>query len=327
MEKENMSQRWSLLLGALAILFLLHIFSGCAPAEKDPHILTVGIIQTDSHPALDQVRDGFINELKKQMNGQIWFITQNAEGSHAKVKSIAQAFHANQQIDGVFAIATPAAQAIAAVEATKPVFYAAVTDPKKAGLNKPNFCGITDSIDIRKQIDLLIALVPKAKKIAILFNSDEVNSAAVKDHMKAALELRGLEAILISFSKPSEIEACAILACKKSDVILIPTDNSLAKDIQTVAKITRSYKRPLIVSDNLLVEKGALAARGIDYQDAGKKAASLAYNVFINKKQPKDIPTGAAEQAACVVNADVLKDLDISLPHNYNEKIVLLEKK
>ena len=90
--------------------------------QNSPTMLTIGILQTASHPALDASRDGFIEELKNKMGNNIEFITQNAQGSIAQAHAIAQQFHANKHINGFFAIATPAAQAMSVLK-KKTNFY------------------------------------------------------------------------------------------------------------------------------------------------------------------------------------------------------------
>ena len=222
-------------------------------------------------------------------------------------------------------IATPAAQAAASIEKTKPIFYAAVTDPKKAGLIRPNLCGTSDMIDVRKEIDLLLTLIPKAKKVAILFNPSEINSVILKDNMKADLELRGLQVFPIGISQGSEMAMAAISAAQKGDVILTPTDNTVAMAMPILAKVAREHKKPLIVSDNLLVEKGALAARGIDYFQSGQKAARFAFEVLVNEKKPQHIVSGGHENSVCVVNRKVLKELNLSVPDSFAGQMVFVE--
>src|SRR5262249_48627479 len=136
---------------------------------------TIGILQTASHPALDAVRDGFIEELKQKLGNSVAFVIQNAQGTVASAHTIAQQFHANTQYDAFFDIATPAAQALSAVEKEKPIIIAAVTDPYALGLVHPtsNVCGVTDMIDIKAEIDMLTALIPTAQSVGILYTAGE----------------------------------------------------------------------------------------------------------------------------------------------------------
>ncbi|MDT3391455.1 MAG: peptide ABC transporter substrate-binding protein, partial [Bacillota bacterium] len=79
-------------------------------AVKKP---TIGILQTMSHPALDDIRRGTIDQLRKRgfVNGKTAKIDfKNAEGDQSNLKSIAERFQ-NENTDLNIGIATPAAQA------------------------------------------------------------------------------------------------------------------------------------------------------------------------------------------------------------------------
>ncbi len=291
-----------------------------------PTALTIGILQTASHPALDASRDGFIEELKNKMGNNIEFITQNAQGSVAQSHAIAQQFHANKNITGFFAIATPAAQAMSALEKEKPIFIAAVTDPNALGLLHPttNVCGVKDMINVKAEIEMLTQLIPHAKTIGLIYTSGETNSIALTQQMQAELEAQGLNPVSFAISNESDIQAIVELACRKTDVILAPTDNTIASAISLIAEITIKNKKPLIVSDNMLVKFGALAARGVDYKASGKKAAQIAYEVLVNKKKPHELPVEQAQSEQIVINKNTLKTLELTIPESLKKHITLI---
>ncbi|WP_068470949.1 ABC transporter substrate-binding protein [Candidatus Protochlamydia phocaeensis] len=321
-----MLENWITRMKKVGAFLLLAALASCSSSQEQSSVLTIGILQTASHPALDQAREGFMQELNAQLDGKVRFVVQNAEGSIAQARSIAQRFHADSHIDGIFAIATPAAQAAASVERQKPIFFAAVTDPEKAGLKQANHCGTSDMINVPNEIELLIDLVPQAKRVAILFNPSEINSVTVKDKMKDELEKRGMQVILVGVSQESEMAMAATSAMQKSDAILTPIDNTVAMALPTLAKISRAHHRPLIVSDNLLVEKGALAARGVDYFQSGEKAAALAVEVFVKGKKPGDLALAQSSSSLAVINQEVLKELGLSMPEKWIGEAIIVNQ-
>ena len=230
-----------IIMAALAGAFILSFV--IAKQMKKPATTakyTIGILQTASHPALDAVRDGFMEELKNTLGVDVAFIIQNAQGSVSQAHTIAQQFHANKQIQAVFAIATPAAQAMSAVEKTKPIFIAAVTDPNALGLIYPmtNVCGVTDAINVPAEIDMLVQLVPSAKTVGLLYTSGETNSLVMAKQMRQELEKRGLMVIDFAVTSESDLPAITELACRKVDVLLSPTYNMVASAIALLATIT-----------------------------------------------------------------------------------------
>ena len=155
--------------------------------------VTIGILQTASHPALDAARDGFISEIKKQING-VEIILQNSQGSIPQAHAIAQQFHSNKKFDGFFAIATPTTQAMSAVEKERPIFVTAVTDPNALGLIYPdtNVTGTNDMINVAAAIEMLTELLPNAKKIGIVYTAGEENSIAMAKQMHKELKNNNL---------------------------------------------------------------------------------------------------------------------------------------
>jgi putative tryptophan/tyrosine transport system substrate-binding protein len=292
--------------------------------RKPTAVYTIGILQTASHPALDAARDGFIEELKRLMGDKIDFVINNAQGSIAHVHSIAQQFHANKQMSGFFAIATPAAQALSSVEKEKPIMIAAVTDPQALGLLHPktNICGTQDLIDVKAEIDMLVHLVPHAKVVGLLYTSGEVNSLALVKMMRAELEARGLSPIDFAANGESDMPVVVQLACRKSDVILAPTDNTVASSISLIASIAHKAKKPLIVSDNMLVASGALAARGVDYKTSGKEAAHSAYATLVEGKKPYELPIIQPKSNTIWINRQTLHALGLTVPQALKDHVV-----
>lgn len=312
---------------ALALLALGYHLNKRHTQPKDPSILTIGILQTASHPALDAAREGFVDQLKKDLGSdKIEFIVQNGQGSVQQLHTMAQSFHANKNIDAIFAIATPAAQAMAHVEKNKPIMIAAVTDPHSAGLIHPrgNVCGTQDMVDAESIIEMLMQLVPKTQTVALLYNPGEVNSRIMVEKFQATLSQHGRKALLVGLANESEVPAAISMACNNADVLLAPTDNLVAVTLPLIADRAAKSKRPLIVSDNELVKHGALAACGINYFVSGQQSALVALQVLVDKKQPSTIPIVAPTCDTIVLNKKVMETLGIVIPKT-SKKIVLID--
>jgi len=287
---------------------------------------TIGILQTASHPALDASRQGFIEKLKSKMGNTVEFVIQNAQGSIAQAHAIAQQFHANPQLTAFFTIATPAAQAMSSVEKEKPIFIAAVTDPSSLGLITPNtnVCGTKDMINVNKTVNLITQLVPSAKTIGLLYTNGETNALVVAKLMRQALEAQKFTVFDFTVNSDVDMPVVTELACRKCDLILCPTDNTVAATISLISTITNKSKKPLIVSDNLLVAQGALAAQGVDYQQNGEKTAQIAYQVLIENQKPATLPITQSESVNIYINQKTLANLNLVIPETINQKIILV---
>jgi putative ABC transport system substrate-binding protein len=294
-------------------------------SENEAGKITIGIIQTASHPALDQVREGFVTELKRLSNNAIDFVIQNGEGSLSQTQSIAANFHAHKKVQAIFAIATPAVQAITRVEKEKPIFIAAVSDPESLGLSQNrNVCGTTDRIDTEAQSSFIKKLIPHACKATILYNPGESNSVAMVEKMRASLEKQGIDSTLLGIHLESEIAMAVNAASRKGDFILIPADNLLVGAMPLVAKQALKNKCPLIASDIPSVAKGALAAKGADYMELGKQTALLAYKVLMEEESPESIGINDPLNTKTVVNQKIVEALHIIVSKQLAEKCQLV---
>lgn len=322
-------KKTALIIGIIIVGIASFIVISRIKKQTPAYAYTVGILQTASHPALDAAREGFMEELQHTMGDTIAFVIQNAQGSVAQAHAIAQQFHANKQLTGFFVIATPAAQAMSAVEKERPIFIAAVTDPQALGLLNPttNVCGTKDMIDIKAEIEMLTQLIPHAKTIGLLYTSGETNSVALVKQMRAELETAGLTVLDFAVSNEADMAAMVELACRKSDVILTPTDNTVASSISLIVSMAHTYKKPLIVSDNMLVTFGALAARGIDYKESGKQAGRIAYKVLREGKKPYELPIEQATSEQIFINKKTVASLGLSIPQILQKHVILVEDK
>ncbi len=288
---------------------------------------TIGIVQTASHPALDEARAGFVETLQKQLNNDVAFIIRNAEGNITNIHTIAQHFHNRQDIDGIFAIATPAVQAMALVEKERPIFIAAVTDPHALGIIHPktNVCGTTDMIDVAKEIDALHLFLPNIKTIALIFNSAEINATTLVKQMVVALKNKGITPLEIAITSETDIPGAIATALRKADALLAPTDNMIASAISFIAKEAHKARKPLIVSDNLLVKHGALMARGVDYRKSGQQVAHIALQIIVHGKKPHEIPLASADNRQIFINKGLLKDFNLTIPQALMPDVVLVD--
>lgn len=290
-----------------------------------PARYTIGILQTASHPALDASREGFMQELQRTLNGSVAFVIQNAQGSVAQAHTIAQQFHANSAFSAFFTIATPATQAMGALEKKRPIFMCAVTDPAALGLMHAttNMCGTNDMIDVEAEIEMAKRLVPHAKTAALLYTSGETNSVILAERMRRELQLQNILPVDFAMSNESDIQAMVELACRKTDVIITPNDNTISSAITLVAGLALKYKKPLIVSDNMLVKHGALAARGVDYKASGVQTARIAYHVLVEGKKPYELPIETAQSEQIFINQQTLTTLGLTLPKAFGDRVTL----
>lgn len=303
------------LIGSLCLVGILYLAT--ISRETKDHAITIGIIQTATHPALDQVQREIIQELNRYANNSVACIVQNAEGSVAQANIIASSFHSQKKVRAIVAIGSLAVQAMAHIEKEKPIIFAAVSDPESLHILHPgtNVCGTTDRINTDQQADLITQIFPQVKKIAILFNPAEKNSVAMVEKMELSLTKRGLFSQKIGVNTDGEIAHAVATAAQKHHLILIPADNLLVSAMPLVSKEALKAHCPLVASDLPSVDKGALIAQGADYTQLGKGTAKIVIEI-LEGASPETIGIVDPKDIKIRVNTRVQKALNIELPQN-----------
>ena len=131
----------------------------------------------------------------------------------------------------------------------------AVTDPAASKLVKSNdepgnnVSGTSDLTPVKKQMELLKQMLPKTKKVAMLYCSAEANSKIQVAMAKKEAKKLGFETIDATVSESSEIRQVVESLKGKADAIYAPTDNLIAAGMNTVSMVANEAKIPVIVGE------------------------------------------------------------------------------
>ena len=275
----------------------------------------IGINQLTEHPALDDARRGFEDGLKELgINAKINY--QNAQGDIPTATTISQKF-VKDEVDLIYAIATPAAQS--AKQSTKdiPVLFSAVTDPVAAQLidsmENPggNITGTSDESPMDKQLQLFKDLDKNINKIGIIYNTSEPNSQVQVEMAKELAPSLGLEIIPIGISNINDIPQTVDSMIKKVDGIYTITDNMVASAINVVSDKAINNKIITVGAEDSHVSGGILITDGISYYELGKQTARMAKEILVDGKSPANIPAETASNTKKVFNEKTLEVLKI----------------
>ena len=275
----------------------------------------IGINQLTEHPALDDARRGFEDGLKELgINAKINY--QNAQGDIPTATTISQKF-VKDEVDLIYAIATPAAQS--AKQATKdiPILFSAVTDPVAAQLidsmENPggNITGTSDESPMDKQLQLFKDLDKNINKIGIIYNTSEPNSQVQVEIAKELAPSLGLEIIPIGISNINDIPQTVDSMIKKVDGIYTITDNMVASAINVVSDKAINNKIITVGAEDSHVSGGILITDGISYYELGKQTARMAKEILVDGKSPANIPAETASNTKKVFNEKTLEVLKI----------------
>lgn len=295
---------------------------------KEKDVYKIGICQQMEHQALDSATEGFQDALIEKLGKEkVEFDYQNAQGEQTNCASIATKF-VNSNVDLIMANGTTSLQACAAATADIPVVGTSVTDYVTAGVAESNdapgrnVTGTSDLAPVDKQIELLLELVPDAKKAGILYCSSEANSVYQAEKAEEALKAENMEVERYTVADSNDIQQVVTKMSDSCDVIYIPTDNTIANNMEGVKNITVPAGIPVICGEENMCAVGGLATLSISYYNIGYNAGLMAYEILVNGKNPADMPIQYADEVTVKYNADVAAALGMKMP----EDMVAIER-
>lgn len=296
------------------LLVTATLLVGCDSAQSS-EVKRVGILQFAEHQALMSAREGFIEALREEgfeEGKNIVFDIQNASGDQSNLQIMAEKIATKQDLN--FAIATPAAQAVAQ-RSRLPLIFTAVTDPVAAGLvknvSKPekNRTGTTDLTPVTKQIEKLLKIVPTAKKIGIFYNSGEVNSETQAQEAIQALQVAGVTAVVKTVTSTNEVQQVFSSLAHEVDAVYFPTDTTVASTTAIIGKVLSAEKKVGLGGDAAVVD-GMLVTYGVDYYAIGKQAGKQAAKV-LNGTNVEDLSVEQPATAQIDINEEMVKALGL----------------
>lgn len=292
----------------LFILLLVILVTACG-TEKQKKI-EIGITQIVEHPSLDDVRKGIIDALKA--NGydenKININYKNAQGDFGTAQVIAQEY--NNKSDVIIAISTPSAQAAANNIKDKPIFFSAITNPESAGILRKNVTGVSDKSPVKKQVELIEKLLPKAKNIGIVYNTSEQNSFYLTEEFTKAAKEKGYTVKVKGISNISEMASALDTLLPTIDVLYTSIDNTIASTYPLIVEKSNKADKPIIGATKSFVEQGALAVDGISDYQVGYQTGEMVAR-YLNGEKIENIPYEVVEKSEMYINKDIAKRFGI----------------
>ena len=302
--------------------------TGCGKEEAAQQggktLIPIGIVQLVEHEALDAANRGIVDALAERGYKEGVNVTidrQNAQADQSNLQNIAARFVSNDS-KILFAIATPAAQTLAAATKTTPIVATAVTNFEVAKLvasnEKPggNVTGVSDINPVAEQFALLMKFAPDAKAIGTIFNSSEINSTYQIELLKKAAAAAGVEVVEASVSSVNDIQQAVASLKGKVGGIYLPTDNIIASAVPVLMKSVFEAGIPTVAGEGGMVRAGVLASIAVDYYTLGKMTGAMGADILDGKKKPADMPIQSQKAEKVLVNLKTAETMGIKIPED-----------
>ena len=310
----------------MAVLMMISLVACGSAADSGGNAdaaYSIGVCQLVQHEALDAATQGFIDTVNAEFGEEnIDWNIQNAAGDSNTCNTIVNGF-VSANADLIMANATPALQAASVATGSIPVLGTSVTEYGVAlgidgfdGLVGSNVSGTSDLAPLDKQAEMIIEWCPDAKTVGLLYCSAEANSQYQVDEVEKLLEAKGLDCTQYPFTDSNDLQAVCQMAADSSDVIYVPTDNTVASNTGIIDGICHG-KVPVFAGEEGICGGCGVATLSISYYDLGVATGEMAVKILKGEASVSEMEIEYAKTVTPKYNAVNCEALGLTVPEGY----------
>jgi putative ABC transport system substrate-binding protein len=316
---EMMLTRGPLALALLVALVGAPLGVHAAQPEK---LYRIGMLERTSAAINAANVDAFRQGLRERgyVEGQGFVIEyRSADGHDERFPALATEL-VRLNVDLILTRGTPAALAAKNATGTIPVLITGVGDPVGQGvvasLARPgaNITGLSAAVtDIYpKRVQLLKELVPKAARIAVLFNMSNPALPPQWREVEKATRSLGIEPQLLDVRKVEDLEPAFDAAHRqRADALVVGIETLTQANQRLIVDLATRRRLPAMYASTEFT--GGLISYGANYPEMYRRAAGYAHKIFRGAK-PADLPVEEPTSFDLVINSKAARALGLTIP-------------
>jgi len=309
---------------ATALLLLFLVVPCSSEAQSSGKFALVGVLYPGGQPLgpVEAFRDG-LRERGYVEGRNLKLEWRFAEGHDERLPRLAREL-VNLKVDAIFAINTQAAQAAKSTSQTIPIVIARVADPVRTGLvaslarpggNVTGLTSITDEL-AGKRVQLLREALPKAQRVAVVWNSGNPGLAITLQETEAASLQFGLKVQALPVRSANDLPKVFEAITKgHADVVVVLDDVLITSHKQQIMGWATKSHLPVVSIYREFAEAGALLAYGPSIRDMYRRAAYFVDKILKGTK-PGELPVEQPTQFELVINLKAVKTLGLTIPQS-----------
>lgn len=281
---------------------------------------TIGLSVWSGYPeSIRGFKDGLASEGLLE-GDHVRFIQGEAGADKNLQSAIAEKFKA-EKVNLVYSLTTPGTTIVKSVmPETTPVVFSIVTYPADSGLIEDfeysgnNLVGTSNYIPLHHYINLLKAILPKAKRVAVFHRKGEPNSKIQASNMLRHLKREGISVIDIEAENIEQVKAKGNELIGSVDAFITTTDTLMQSGGESaLVEISLMNGIPILSSNKTGIEGGASFGPVADFYILGKMSGKKAAEILINKTPPTKIESELQDPPIALVNRKSIEKLGIKL--------------
>ena len=293
-----------------------------AKAQQAGNVWRIGFISV----AYLGIEDIFFQHLKElgYVEGQNLVVERRySEGQAERFPEFAAAL-VRLNVDLIVVTTTPAALAVKNATKTIPVVLAQSIDPVGAGLVASlahpggNITGTTQMAPdlIAKRLQLLVQAIPRASKVAVVWNAANPANARSWREIQDAARVLGIKLQSQEVRGPSDFERIfAEMARERPDALLLIGDRLTLQHGAEIVDFATQKRIPSMFDRAYLETAGALMSYGTEEEELWRRAAVIADKILKGAK-PADLPMEQPTKFKFVINLKTAKALGLTIPQS-----------
>jgi len=227
------------------------------------------------------------------------------------------------KVDAIVAVASASTQAAKDATASIPICFVNAGDPVGQGfvmsLARPggNVTGVSfdASPDITaKQLQLILETVPKASRVAVLWNPTSPFLRSYWSVAQAAAPALGVVLQSLEVQDASQYEtAFKAIGRDRADALVVLSDSFATFHRARIAELAAEHRLPVLYGHRQYVEAGGLMSYGPSLFDVYRRAAAYVDKI-LKGTRPADLPVEQPTKFELVINLKTAKALGLELP-------------
>jgi putative tryptophan/tyrosine transport system substrate-binding protein len=204
-----------------------------------------------------------------------------------------------------------------------PIVFDLLSDPFAMGAGTsdsnhlPNITGVYSpgfgDPEQTRRVDLIRRVVPKARRVGVLFSPEDKLSVSFKDRMTKAAQAAGLQVVPAPVSDVAEVGQTTRSLCgQKVDAIEL-YGNVAHAGFASLIKVANECRVPVFSPAPFEVLQGAVASFFPDFQEGGVEAGKMVARV-LKGESPGSIPFYRVKTTKVIVNPSGAGKAGITVP-------------
>jgi ABC-type uncharacterized transport system substrate-binding protein len=309
---------WASALVAVILLAVAVIVEAQQPAK----VPRLGMLVSGGQQRVDAFQQS-LRELGYIEGKSIIIERRDPEGRTEKYPELAAEL-VHLKMDVIVTGGLTGARAAANATKTIPIVIAAGGDPVRIGLvaslARPggNVTGNTTlSPELStKGLELIKEVLPKASRVAIIWNPEGSASVVAFKETEAAAPSLGLTPLSLEIRRREDLEpSFGTLSQRRADALLVIQGNVPSANRKRVVELVAKHRLPAMYWEKEFVEAGGLMSYGSDYTALYRRAATYVDKILKGTK-PADLPLEQPKKFEFVINLKTAQQIGLTIPPN-----------